>query len=123
MAMTLIFVYNAKSGLFNKATDFAHKIVSPQTYNCSLCSITYGNFTVHENWAKFITSLDMDVKFLYKNDFEKLFPNEQTVFPVVYLKEGNRLTKIITAPEINNQKVLNDLIDLLNEKLKLNANK
>jgi len=46
--MELILVNNAKNGVFNKAIDFAHKIVSPQTYECSLCSITYGNFTVYK---------------------------------------------------------------------------
>lgn len=123
MATELIFIYNAKSGLFNKATDFAHKIVSPQTYNCSLCSLIYGNFSVHKKWAKFISSLNVTVRFLYKNDFEKLFPNEETVFPAVYLNERNGLTRIITAPEISDQEDLINLINLLKKKLKLNANK
>lgn len=113
----LIFVYNAKSGLFNKATDFAHKIVSPQTYNCDLCSLTYGNFSVHKEWADFISSLKMDVKFLYKNDFEILFPIEKTIYPVVYLNVDGKLNKLITASEIGKQKELHGLIELLSNKI------
>jgi hypothetical protein len=40
--MKLLFVYNADSGLFNSIAEAAHKIVSPQTYRCDLCRITYG---------------------------------------------------------------------------------
>ncbi|WP_232221892.1 hypothetical protein [Methanococcoides burtonii] len=40
---TLIFVYNADSGLINEMKDYVHKIVSPSTYECNLCAITYGN--------------------------------------------------------------------------------
>jgi len=39
----LIFVYNADSGLLNAMKDWAHKIVSPETYPCSLCALTYNN--------------------------------------------------------------------------------
>ena len=41
----LIFIYNAKSGLVNEMIDFAHKIVSPETYECNLCAISYNTFT------------------------------------------------------------------------------
>ena len=39
--MKLIFVYNAKSGKLNALFDIAHKIVKPETYQCSLCAITH----------------------------------------------------------------------------------
>ncbi len=38
----LIFVYNADSGLLNAINDGILKIVSPSTYQCSLCSLTFG---------------------------------------------------------------------------------
>ena len=31
----IIFVYNADSGLVNGLIDWAHKIVSPETYSCT----------------------------------------------------------------------------------------
>lgn len=121
--MELIFVYNAKSGLFNKAADFAHKIVSPQTYNCSLCSITYGNFSIHSEWADFIKSLNMPVKFLYKNDFEAKYPNISAIYPVVYLSNGNNMVKLISASEIGEVNKSGKLFELINlVKLKMKNN-
>lgn len=43
-----LFVYNADSGLFNTATDIAHKILLPETYACNLCALTHGHFKIHE---------------------------------------------------------------------------
>ncbi len=43
--MDLIFVYNADSGKLNVLFDVGHKIVSPGTYKCDLCTLTHGTFT------------------------------------------------------------------------------
>ena len=49
----LIFIYNADSGLRNMIVDSAHKILSPDTYTCSLCDIAFGAFTENSVWKKF----------------------------------------------------------------------
>ena len=36
-----IFIYNAKGGRWNSTLDLVHKYVSPSTYKCSLCKITF----------------------------------------------------------------------------------
>jgi len=41
MKDTIVFVYNADGGLFNTLSNIVHKIFSPETYRCKLCSITY----------------------------------------------------------------------------------
>ena len=43
--MEIQFIYNAKSGLANSIFDLAHKLISPDTYECNLCKITHGAFT------------------------------------------------------------------------------
>jgi len=50
----LIFVYNANSGAINALLDSAHKIISPQTYDCKLCELTYGVFKEDEEWLRFL---------------------------------------------------------------------
>ena len=50
MNPTLIFVYNADSGLFNTLTDIAHKTFAPETYSCNLCAITFGTFGMRTEW-------------------------------------------------------------------------
>ncbi|WP_273567857.1 hypothetical protein [Maribacter halichondriae] len=49
----LIFIYNADSGFRNAIIDGAHKILSPNTYECNLCELTFGAFTENKVWAKF----------------------------------------------------------------------
>ena len=39
MSKEYLFVYNAKSDKLHKYLDFAHKIISPKTYACDLCSL------------------------------------------------------------------------------------
>jgi len=120
ITMELIFVYNAKSGLFSKITDFAHKIVSPKTYNCSLCSITYGNTSIHSEWAEFIKSLNIPVKFMYKDTFKITYPNIFSDYPVIYLSNENNMVKLLSAAEIgevNKNGCLPELIRLVRLKM------
>jgi hypothetical protein len=42
--ISLVFVYNADSGVFNTLSDIAHKIFSPETYACNLCALTPHEF-------------------------------------------------------------------------------
>ena len=51
----LIFIYNAKSGIGNAFIDWAHKIISPKTYDCNLCSITYNNLGKEISGKNFFT--------------------------------------------------------------------
>jgi hypothetical protein len=46
----LIFVYNADSGGLNTLFDIAHKVVSPETYSCSLCMLTHGVLSERTAW-------------------------------------------------------------------------
>ena len=83
----LIFIYNAKSGLVNELVDFAHKIISPQTYECNLCAITYGAFTMEKRWANYIHELPVKSIFTYK---DKLVSEElkKTKLPSIFIREG-----------------------------------
>ncbi|MBA3647638.1 MAG: hypothetical protein H0W62_03650 [Chitinophagales bacterium] len=69
MKEQLIFVYNVNSDLFSTVTDFVHKILSPSTYQCKLCALTYGNFSLKQEWKAFIESLLIETVFLCKDEF------------------------------------------------------
>jgi hypothetical protein len=78
MISKLIFVYNANSGKLNALLDSAHKIVSPDTYECQLCDLTFGVFKENEIWVHFRESLattfpDLKLEFLHKDEFEKQY--------------------------------------------------
>ena len=115
----VLFVYNAKSYLWNKAFDFIHKIVSPQTYNCNLCALTYDNFSERKEWTEFRSSLSIDLKFLYSDNFENEFPAEKTSYPVVYLKSNNGITRLISSNEINTIENMQGLIQLIKDRLRV----
>ncbi|RIJ42388.1 GTPase [Pontibacter oryzae] len=116
MAQKLQFIYNAETGFFNKLTDFAHKIISPKTYACSLCALTYGKFTMKEEWAEYIKSLPMEVEFIYKNEW-KFAPVRQE-YPLVALQTGtDRVEVLLEASELNELKSLKQLRTKLDEVL------
>ena len=37
-----ILIYNAKGGKLNSTLDLIHKYMSPSTYKCNLCKVTFG---------------------------------------------------------------------------------
>ena len=99
--MELIFIYNADSGAINKLIDFTHKIISPSTYNCQLCSITHGNFGMRKEWQQFLNELDMKISFSYKNNLAWL-KADSIETPCIYIKNNvNHSNQIVSANEIN----------------------
>lgn len=114
MSHKLQFVYNAKTGLFNKLTDFAHKAISPETYNCNLCALTYGTFTMKQEWADYVKSLPVEVEFIYKDEWK--YKASHTDFPLVALQAVEKEAAVLL-----DAKQLNDLKSLQELKLAINT--
>jgi hypothetical protein len=74
MPQRLIFVYNADGGLLPGLKDAFHKILSPSTYPCSLCAVTYGATSMRPEWREFIKSLPVPVDFLHRDEFVRDHP-------------------------------------------------
>ena len=114
----IIFVYNAKSNLFSMFTDYVHKAVSPSTYQCSLCILTYSNLGMKKEWKEFIESLQGEKVFFYKDGFVEKFPEYSTsIFPAVFIEEKGRLYELLTAAELKSYHSLSELQNALNRKL------
>jgi hypothetical protein len=97
---TLLFVYNADSGLFNTVTDIAHKIFSPDTYQCDLCALTHGYFTVREAWQGFIESLGVPCEFLHRDQLGAIAGIDATQLPAVYRRSEGVWQLCLGAAEI-----------------------
>ncbi len=82
----LIFVYNADSGLFNTLADMGHKIFSPSTYECRLCALTHGYFSMRKEWAEWLAGLDADLDFLHRDEFIATYPGLAAPLPAVFLQ-------------------------------------
>jgi hypothetical protein len=113
--MELIFVYNANSGKWNGYMDIMHKIFSPKTYPCSLCDITYGTFTIREEWADFKKTLDVPLTFLHKDEWLEQYGIKDKL-PAIFIKDGTDIKNWISAETLDQQD-LGSLKSLILEKL------
>ena len=107
--MKLIFVYNADSGLMNTLLDIGHKALSPQTYECNLCGLTFGLIGEHKQWKQFREESNTEMEFLHRDEFEQKY-DSQFKYPVI-LKKDKNLSVAISQAELNQIKTLDELID------------
>ncbi|MGB5833284.1 MAG: hypothetical protein WBG92_15005 [Thiohalocapsa sp.] len=113
----LLFVYNADSGLFNSMTDAAHKILSPETYTCNLCQVTYGLFTERAEWRAFIESLDAECRFLHRDELQRLHPElAAEALPAVFRAVDGKAEPCVNAEALNSCVDLDALIGLIRER-------
>ncbi|MBD2840845.1 hypothetical protein [Erythrobacter rubeus] len=116
----LIIVYNADSGILNALKDMVHKIVSPSTYPCSLCALTYGPVAMRGQWRRFLGSIRMGVQFYHRDEFAKAYPTHSAQLPAILLAEhGNPARMLISADELNDMESLPELIVRVESKLEL----
>lgn len=115
---TLIFVYNADSGLFNELKDYVHKAVSPTTYGCNLCAVTFGSLGMKRDWKSFIEGLDLPVEFLHRDEFSEHYPSKDEKFPAAFVRKGSDISLLIAHTEINKAKSVDDLIQLVTQRVK-----
>ena len=114
----LMFFYNSKSGFVNSLYDYAHKKISPETYSCNLCRITYENWSRNDKWSEYLNKLPFEIDFVYKNSKNDLFPDiNEFDLPAVLLNNNKKLSELVSKKEIDNFKNDTDLIKALNKKL------
>ena len=114
---TVLFVYNADTGLFSVVTDYAHKILSPKTYPCNLCALTYGNMGMNKKWKEFIATFKVPIEFLHRDEFVKHHDVPDTELPAAFVKKGESVTTLITSSEINECTSVDALIGLVTKKV------
>ncbi|MFS4494870.1 GTPase [Maribacter sp. 2308TA10-17] len=115
----LIFIYNADSGIRNMIMDSAHKIFSPDTYECSLCDITYGAFTENSVWKKYRKETNLQMEFLHKDEFAKAYASKfgyKFTFPIVLAETNDGLEIFVKTEELDKAKNAEELIGLIKER-------
>ncbi len=113
---TLLFVYNADSGVFNTLSDMAHKVFSPRTYACNLCAITHSTFSMRDEWKAFIESLEIEPAFLHRDEFREAYPDDETPLPAAFMRHGADLTPLADAEAINACGTMGDLKTLIRKR-------
>ncbi len=115
--MNLIFVYNADSGVFNVLADIAHKLFSPETYQCNLCNLTHGYFQAREEWMTFLDDLDADIEFLHRDEYVRRYgkkeSDEGVGFPAIFVKSQDGVKLWIDNKVINQMSSTDDLMETI----------
>ncbi len=116
----IIFIYNADSDIWSKSLDFAHKIISPSSYSCDLCSLTHGNFSENKIWKEFREFAPYEFVFKYKDELMeeiKVIEYQKFQFPVILEQKGNILNVLVSANEFSLMNSAEDLIETLRKRL------
>lgn len=113
----LLFVYNADSGVMNSIIDTGHKLISPETYQCNLCRLTFGTFAMRNEWKKVVDNLRIPVEFLHRSEFHSFYPERRDELPAAFIVEHGELRQLVNKSEINSCTTLEQLIDLIQTKL------
>ena len=96
----LVFVYNAQSGLLSALKDGLHKALSPETYPCSLCALTYGPVSMKRRWANFVAALPVPVSFRYRDTATQWLPPDAPL-PALLHVSGDSATQLLSAEAID----------------------
>ena len=118
MPQRLLFIYTADGGRLAGLKDMFHKILSPSTYPCSLCAVTYGATSMRPEWHAFIEQLPVPVEFLHRDEFVRDYPHLGAhPLPAAFaVGEDGALTPFIEAREMDAAD-LNGLMELVRARL------
>lgn len=112
--MKLIFVYNSDGTFASLVKDTVHKLVSPATYPCDLCRLTYPVASMDREWKKFIESLPYKAEFLHRDEFRKQYPEQKDIqLPAVFQEDTSGIQLLINHVEISKATKLAELIKIV----------
>ena len=114
----MVMVYNAEEGLFNAVSDSIHKVFSPSTYECRLCLFTYGVAGMLKKWKEFLESIPLEKTFYHRKAFAQAYPEANSKLPAIFIDSDDELTLIVSAEEMDGIEDLDELVDLLADRLK-----
>lgn len=109
--MEIQFIYNAKSNVASSILDLAHKIISPETYQCNLCKITHGAFTESKKFKEL--KKKYNITLWHIDEYEAKYFKEDS-YPLIILRNefGKELNRIDTET-LNNLKTVDELEELI----------
>jgi len=117
-ATEIILVYNAWGGIYPGLVDFINKEFFPASYPCNLCYQTFGTFSMKEEWKNYLEGLPYEKRELHKESFQRLYMPENLALPVILVTDGKNVQVLASAEELNQQKSLGALINVINYKLR-----
>ncbi len=94
----IVLVYNANAGIIAGIGDSLHKLLSPATYPCRLCAITYGLLAMRAQWRRWLDAQAWPVEVFHRPDFRAAHPAQHAkALPAIFRRDGDRLTLLVGA--------------------------
>lgn len=119
--MKLIFVYNANAGLIAGMMDSLHKLVSPQTYACDLCAITYGLTRMDPAWKAWLKAQPFDAIFYHRPDFRAAYPDVAVTLPVILIERAGEIETLVSADDFKVAPTIDALIAFIETRISPSA--
>jgi hypothetical protein len=114
----LLFVYNANAGLAAGIMDSIHKTLSPSTYECQLCAVTYGAFSMKGEWRDWLKRQPWAAEFYHRPDFREAHPAHAALpLPAILRRDGDMVTPLIGAEEMARLESIGALIAAIETRL------
>ena len=119
---TLLFVYAVDGDLLSTFRDYAHKLLSPRTYPCKLCALTYGPLGEKPAWSCLVKSLPLAVQFLHRDELRKEHSRLDLPLPAVLVRGADGThEELIAAAEINRCASTDELVRLVRARVEHRA--
>ena len=116
--MKLILVYNAEAGLIAGVMDSLHKTLSPATYQCALCAVTHGVFTMDRQWRDYLKHLPFEAMFYHRPEFRAAYPEHAaSPLPLVALEREGKLEMLLDAAALKRADSVDKLMSALDARL------
>ncbi len=115
--MKLLFVYNANAGIAAGIMDSFHKTLSPATYPCSLCAITYGAVRMDPRWKAWLTAQPLKSVFYHRPDFRAAYPDIVVDLPAILVEHDGQTEVLVGADEFGDAATVDKLIALIEQRL------
>ena len=111
-------VYNARADRLSVINDFFVKEFAPSKYDCNLCRITFGTFSMKQEWKAFLDRLPIEKEYLHKDEFAKKYSLPYNDFPVIFGADANNIAILVSQKEINSVHSLPALQQIILQKLR-----
>jgi hypothetical protein len=115
--LKLIFVYNANAGIAAGIMDSIHKTLSPGTYPCDLCAITYGAIRMKPEWKAWLQNQPFTAVFHHRPDFRAAYPTVDVELPTILIEHGGHIETLVAAPDFRATPSVSALIALIETRL------
>lgn len=114
--MELQFIYNAKGNWANSIFDLAHKIISPDTYECNLCKITHGAFTESTKFKGL--KQKYHITLWHIDDYELKYQKELSYPTIIFRDTSDKEINRISTETINGINTVDELEKIITEVIK-----